>query len=78
MSFPDRSERQKCWSARDRYWECLDANKEEREKCLKQREAYEASCPAQWVKHFDRKFQYLKYKDRIENDGYEPLDDPKS
>lgn len=24
------------------------------------------------VKHFDRKREYLKFKDRIQNEGYEP------
>lgn len=26
------------------------------------------------MKHFDRKREYLKFKDRIQNDGFEPLD----
>ncbi|KAK7862446.1 hypothetical protein R5R35_001350 [Gryllus longicercus] len=78
MSFPNKGDRDKCWTARDRYWECLDLNLEERERCLKQRQVYESSCPAQWVKHFDRKRTYLKFKDRIEKEGYEPLSEEKS
>ena len=27
------------------------------------------------VKHFDRKREYLKFKERIQNDGYDPLDE---
>ncbi|XP_063230157.1 cytochrome c oxidase assembly factor 6 homolog isoform X1 [Bacillus rossius redtenbacheri] len=73
MSFPTKEVRQQCWDSRDRYWECLDANKEAAEQCVKLRQAYEAQCPAQWVKHFDRKRSYLKFKDRIEKEGYEPL-----
>ena len=26
------------------------------------------------VKHFDRKRNYLKFKDRIQNEGYDPLE----
>ncbi|KAJ4429963.1 hypothetical protein ANN_22167 [Periplaneta americana] len=48
MSFISKDERQKCWDSRDRYWDCLDTNAEERERCLKLRQAYENSCPAQW------------------------------
>ncbi|CAG2056776.1 unnamed protein product, partial [Timema podura] len=91
MSFPNKAERQKCWDSRDRYWECLDVNKDENEHCLKLRQLYESSCSSQWlanalvvlsstaedgeikVKHFDRKRNYLKFKDRIEKEGYEPL-----
>nr|CAD7395986.1 unnamed protein product [Timema poppensis] len=73
MSFPNKAERQKCWDSRDRYWECLDINKDENEHCLKLRQLYESSCSSQWVKHFDRKRNYLKFKDRIEKEGYEPL-----
>jgi len=74
MSFISKVERQKCWDSRDRYWDCLDTNGQERERCLKLRQAYENSCPAQWVKHFDRKREYLQFKARIEKEGYEPLD----
>ncbi|XP_067011941.1 cytochrome c oxidase assembly factor 6 homolog [Anabrus simplex] len=73
MSFPTKDQRKVCWDSRDRYWECLDVNHDEREKCIKLRQTYESSCPAQWVKHFDRKRNYLKFKDRIEKEGYDPL-----
>lgn len=49
MSFISKVERQKCWDSRDRYWDCLDTNGQEHERCLKLRQAYENSCPAQWV-----------------------------
>ncbi|KAJ9594156.1 hypothetical protein L9F63_014412, partial [Diploptera punctata] len=74
MSFISKAERQKCWDSRDRYWECLDKNSEKRELCLKLREMYEESCPAQWVKHFDRKREYLKFKTQLEKDGFDPAD----
>jgi len=75
MSFPIKSEREKCWASRDELWKCMDANKKDPSSaCAQFRAAYESACPTQWVKHFDRKREYLKFKDRIENDGYEPLE----
>lgn len=75
MSFPDKEQRTKCWAARDRYWECLDANRENPKACDEVRKLYEKGCPAQWVKHFDRRRDYLQFKERIEKHGYEPLDE---
>lgn len=83
MSFPTREERSKCWSARDKYWECLDKNKVQESPskpqtvCSEFRKMYEQSCSAQWVKHFDRKRNYLIFKDKIEKEGYEPLESDK-
>ncbi|VVC34380.1 Cytochrome c oxidase, subunit VIb [Cinara cedri] len=71
--FLSKSERTTCWSSRDYYWECLRSNNEEAAKCTDLRKIYESSCPAQWVKHFDRKFNYLKFKEKMETEGYEPL-----
>ncbi|CAL8091806.1 unnamed protein product [Orchesella dallaii] len=69
MSFPSKAEREKCWQSRDELWKCLDDNNGSQDMCTKFRELYESSCPRQWVKHFDRKREYLKFKDRIQNDG---------
>ena len=49
MSYISKAERQKCWDSRDHYWACLDKNSDKRELCVKLRELYENSCPAQWV-----------------------------
>lgn len=78
MSFPTKEERAKCWLARDNYWTCLDKNTgknstEDSPACKEFRKIYEQSCSAQWVKHFDRKRNYLRFKEKIEKDGYEPL-----
>lgn len=77
MSFPTKEERSKCWNARDKYWECLDEHKiSDAAKdglCAEFRKMYEASCSSQWVKHFDRKRSYLQFKNKIEKEGYEPL-----
>lgn len=78
MSFPSRQEREQCWTSRDKYWECLDkAGEKEATKtgpCAEFRKMYETSCSSQWVKHFDRKRSYLQFKEKIEKEGYEPLD----
>ncbi|XP_077537240.1 cytochrome c oxidase assembly factor 6 homolog isoform X2 [Haemaphysalis longicornis] len=69
MSFPNKEQRQKCWDSRDRYWECLDRNSEDASRCTETRSLYESMCPSQWVKHFNRKREYLQFKDKIENEG---------
>lgn len=51
MSFPNKSDREKCWGAKDRYWECLEKNSENPEPCIAIRKIYESSCPAQWVRN---------------------------
>lgn len=48
MSFPNKEDRQKCWSNRDVYWKCLDEKKSE-DSCTALRKQYEQFCPAQWV-----------------------------
>jgi len=35
-------------------------------KCVELRKGFESSCPPTWVKHFDRKFQYEKFKKQME------------
>ncbi|CAI6346071.1 unnamed protein product [Macrosiphum euphorbiae] len=73
--FLSKNERTKCWSSRDHFWECLRSNNDKADKCTDLRLIYESSCPVQWVKHFDRKYNYLKFKEKMEKDGYEPLNE---
>lgn len=57
-NFPDKSSRQKCWDARDKYWECLEKyspnfnrnNQSEKEpkECESLRKLFEGGCPSQW------------------------------
>lgn len=49
--FLSKSERTKCWSSRDYYWECLKSNNEDAVKCTDLRKIYESSCPVQWVNY---------------------------
>ncbi|XP_014217856.1 cytochrome c oxidase assembly factor 6 homolog [Copidosoma floridanum] len=68
MSFPTKEDRTVCWENRDLYWNCLDEKKSE-DLCKEFRKKYEKLCPSQWVKHFDRKREYLIFKDRLEKEG---------
>nr|XP_055046828.1 cytochrome c oxidase assembly factor 6 homolog [Misgurnus anguillicaudatus]XP_055046829.1 cytochrome c oxidase assembly factor 6 homolog [Misgurnus anguillicaudatus]XP_055046830.1 cytochrome c oxidase assembly factor 6 homolog [Misgurnus anguillicaudatus]XP_055046831.1 cytochrome c oxidase assembly factor 6 homolog [Misgurnus anguillicaudatus] len=74
MSAPNASERKACWGARDDLWKCLDVNQDETSACGKQLKEFESKCPAQWVKYFSKRRDFLKYKDKIENEGYEPTE----
>ncbi|KAK4291756.1 hypothetical protein Pmani_035442 [Petrolisthes manimaculis] len=66
MSFRDKGVRKACWESRDRYWACLDLpDSIHRDHCLELRRLYEMACPVHWVKHFDRKRQYMEFKERI-------------
>ncbi|XP_037081987.1 cytochrome c oxidase assembly factor 6 homolog [Pollicipes pollicipes] len=76
MSFPDKAARQVCWDARDQFWACLDTHGEDATPCKHLRQLYEKGCPSSWVKHFDRKRSYLKFKDKIQNEGLEVAAEP--
>jgi len=80
--FMNKSERQKCWGARDKYWACLDAVGAQVEKdhvvpeqCLAQRQVYQTECPPTWVKHFDRKYHFEKVKEKLMTDGFSEAKD---
>ncbi|XP_075301605.1 cytochrome c oxidase assembly factor 6 homolog [Opisthocomus hoazin] len=72
MAAPNMEERKACWGARDRFWECLERNAEDACKCGELRLSFEARCPAQWVKYFDRRRDFLKYKKKLETEGFHP------
>ncbi|XP_056101386.1 cytochrome c oxidase assembly factor 6 homolog [Rhinichthys klamathensis goyatoka] len=72
MSAPNASERKACWSARDELWKCLDAHRDSSSACEKHQLEFEDKCPAQWVKYFVKRRDFLKYKEKIQNEGYEP------
>ncbi|XP_069953298.1 cytochrome c oxidase assembly factor 6 homolog isoform X1 [Cherax quadricarinatus] len=69
MSFRDKGVRKACWDSRDRYWACLDLPDLHRDHCMELRRLYEMACPGHWVKHFDRKRQYMEFKERIHSVG---------
>ncbi|XP_076442273.1 cytochrome c oxidase assembly factor 6 homolog [Babylonia areolata] len=78
MSFPKSDERKKCWAARDDYWQCLEDGQEDRAKCTAQRSLFETNCTKQWVKYFDRRRDYLKYKEKMEKGGCDPVEAAKA
>ena len=58
---PSRTERQRCWTARDAYFGCLDANSildatadpaAARKACPDHSDAFERDCAAKWVAYF--------------------------
>ena len=69
MSAPNKEERQKCWQARDAYFECLDKYDDDGTKCKTQRNVFEKNCIAQWVS-----FTVDKYSTDLGiSDGLKPL-----
>ena len=61
-SFLRKAEREVCHKAKDQFWDCMKANKEDVGRCLNPRKEFESACPPTWVTHFDRKFKYEKFK----------------
>ncbi|NXS45295.1 COA6 factor, partial [Balaeniceps rex] len=72
MSAPTMEERKACWGARDEFWQCMDRHADDASKCEKLRRSFESRCPQQWVKHFDKRRDFLKYKRKLETEGYHP------
>ncbi|XP_032881799.1 cytochrome c oxidase assembly factor 6 homolog [Amblyraja radiata] len=72
MTAPTAEERKNCWGARDKYWQCLDQTDEDFSQCQKSRILFEGSCPQQWIKYFDKRRDYLKYKAKIQSVEYQP------
>lgn len=51
---PNRTQRQRCWEARDSYYACLNALNimspgDEADKCSKEVKAFQSACAASWV-----------------------------
>ncbi|KAF6022845.1 COA6 [Bugula neritina] len=62
---PSKLEREVCWHARDKYWECLDAAGSpvvNKTLCVELRKVFESNCSNTWVKHFDRRFGYTRFQ----------------
>ncbi|XP_042318739.1 cytochrome c oxidase assembly factor 6 homolog isoform X1 [Sceloporus undulatus] len=78
MSAPSMKERKVCWETRDEYWKCLDENMEDTSKCEKFRCSFVNACPQQWVKYFDRRRDYLKYKAQLEAGDFQPSETTKT
>lgn len=72
MSAPTKEERRVCWAARDALWKCLDVTGDNVEACKKFQQEFEQQCPAQWVSYFTKRREFLKYKEKLQTEGYEP------
>lgn len=72
MAAPSKKERQACWGARDEYWRCLDEHADDAPPCRALRRSFEASCPQQWIKYFDKRRDYLKFKEKFEAGQFQP------
>ncbi|KAF4675966.1 Cytochrome c oxidase assembly factor 6 [Perkinsus olseni] len=44
--------REKCWKARDDFFQCLTDNNEDEGKCRESKETFHSDCLPTWVKHF--------------------------
>ena len=53
---------------------CLRSSNENEAECVNPRKLFADLCPPTWVSHFDRKFQYEKFKANLAKGGYEELD----
>ncbi|KAI9745883.1 MAG: hypothetical protein M1818_000564 [Claussenomyces sp. TS43310] len=81
---PDRSQRSKCWEARDAYFSCLDkhdivdslssvnkskANKE----CAQESKGFETNCATSWVQYFKKRrvmeYQRNKQLEKLKAEG---------
>ncbi|XP_047431273.1 cytochrome c oxidase assembly factor 6 homolog [Mugil cephalus] len=74
MTAPNSSERKACWEARDALWKCLDDNDDKVASCQRFQSEFESKCPAQWVKYFTKRRDFLKYKEKIQTDGFSPAE----
>jgi len=74
--FLKKDERKICWAAKDAFWACLDKvnGDVEEEQCKQVKAAYHAACPQSWVVHFDRKYNFEKFKTRMQAVGYQAID----
>ncbi|XP_018539832.1 cytochrome c oxidase assembly factor 6 homolog [Lates calcarifer] len=77
MTAPNSAQRKACWDARDQLWKCLDDNDGKAASCQKFQSEFEAKCPAQWVKYFTKRRDFLKYKEKMETDGFTPAEGPR-
>ncbi|KAK6216444.1 hypothetical protein LQW54_003449 [Pestalotiopsis sp. IQ-011] len=85
---PDRSERKRCWEARDGYYGCLDKHdiidstkgsgkaKADKE-CAGEGKKFEEDCAAAWVKYFKQfrvaDYQKKKTLERLQHESAKPI-----
>ncbi|CAN9508129.1 unnamed protein product [Ophioblennius macclurei] len=74
MTAPNSAERKACWDSRDVLWKCLDDNNDQVSSCQKLQSDFEANCPAQWVKYFTKRRDFLKFKEKMQSDSFKPAE----
>lgn len=74
MEFKGKAQRTECYGARDLYFECLDANKNN---CKELYANFEQICGKKWTEHFIKRRDYLKFKEKLEKGGLDILDEKK-
>ncbi len=52
----------------------MQASNENESRCVESRNLFNELCPPTWVTHFDRKFQYEKFKANLAKSGIEEVD----
>ncbi|KAM9846036.1 cytochrome c oxidase assembly factor 6 homolog [Aulostomus maculatus] len=77
MTAPNSEQRKACWDARDHLWKCLDDNNDQAASCQSSLTEFKAKCPAQWVKYFTKRREFLKYKEKLQTEGFTLTEDPK-
>ncbi|XP_077400664.1 cytochrome c oxidase assembly factor 6 homolog [Vanacampus margaritifer] len=77
MAAPNADERKACWDARDSLWKCLDDNNDKSASCQSFQSEFESKCPAQWVRYFTKRRDFLKYKEKLESEGFTPSEGPR-
>lgn len=84
MEFKNKEQRLQCYNSRDAYYECLDQQEKKTDQkeqqviaCKNFYEKFEQLCGSKWTEHFVRKRDYLRFKDRIEKEGFESVDKKK-
>jgi len=74
--FLNREARGLCWGARDAFFACVDSNGPDATPCAALLAEYNTHCPTQWVRHFNKKREYERYKERIAK-GFDPVQELK-
>lgn len=77
MEFKGKEQRAICYINRDLYFDCLDKNNNKSEDCRKFLAKFEEACGNKWTDHFIKKRDYIKFKDRLQKEGIEALDNSK-
>lgn len=75
MAPPNAKERRACWDARDLLWKCLDDHNDNTTSCQHLQLEFENKCPAQWVKYFTKRRDFLKFKEKMEKEGFVPSEE---